>query len=582
MARASLQDFFPLLPKTQGCVGPRCARLDSTPGLGQECRPSRAPEKGQCTMRERACKYHQREDDRAEEAEKKTVPFSERSLSRSAKPEARGRSTVFSRPVEAVREMLRPLPRRRALRRSLSLSWGALLGSAGADEDRPHLDWERASWKSPSLSQEETFCTSARFSMAVEGGGEVLRPHPRQGEAVSAVREAPWGLGGGLALLRDEDCKSRPGSLSSSSAWPIGYSLLRDANRRQRLSLHPTHPAGAPPPGPGTRGTGLRADGSGFSAGTADSAPCSIPGADGGGMDGASREHFGGTGFARPTRGHRCNHLAHESVPLLRRSALHDAARLGTARRSRRDSVRRREILSGRIDSRRCRVGLGDPVAHGPQAASAALQRARSGPIPRHRSGLSLHQSNGPHLSGAIALPRGMASACRSAAGIRTRRRTHLRRGGAASPSSRRFVEAAAARPASRRLRMGPVQSPRRRSLLPFRCSRQQNRALDPSQGRSCGPEASAAMEWGARPDQPSLDGGRHEPAAVRTRKGFSPVWAAGRSGSVPGRCRDGSSLSPAFSARHPTGRDGGLGQLRSRPTAFVLALKERPGSWAW
>ncbi len=58
MARASLQDLIPIPPKTQGCVDPRCARLDSTPGLGQEGRPSRAPGKGHCTKLERACQHH--------------------------------------------------------------------------------------------------------------------------------------------------------------------------------------------------------------------------------------------------------------------------------------------------------------------------------------------------------------------------------------------------------------------------------------------------------------------------------------------------------------------------------------------
>ncbi len=57
--RASLQDLFPVLSKTQGCVDPRCARLDSTPGLGQEGRPCRAPGKGHCTKLERACQHHQ-------------------------------------------------------------------------------------------------------------------------------------------------------------------------------------------------------------------------------------------------------------------------------------------------------------------------------------------------------------------------------------------------------------------------------------------------------------------------------------------------------------------------------------------
>ncbi len=64
MGKASFQDLFPIPARTQGCVAPRCARLDSTPGLGQEVRPSRAPEKGHRTILERACQNRQREEDR--------------------------------------------------------------------------------------------------------------------------------------------------------------------------------------------------------------------------------------------------------------------------------------------------------------------------------------------------------------------------------------------------------------------------------------------------------------------------------------------------------------------------------------
>ena len=97
MARASLQkDLFTFLVKTQGCVDPRRARLDSTPGLGQEGRPSRAPGKRRRTSsseptnttkakttkkkddrkedrpKRRLSLSHQREDDPAQQ---KTVPF---------------------------------------------------------------------------------------------------------------------------------------------------------------------------------------------------------------------------------------------------------------------------------------------------------------------------------------------------------------------------------------------------------------------------------------------------------------------------------------------------------------------------